>query len=181
MADVKTYRSQTVRLSTRNYDEGGPYFVTICTIEKRMLLGRVRDCELVPSEIGRIAIDFWREIPQHHTGLELDEFVVMPNHMHGILWLPRKDIRNNPKRVNQFRSPAKGTLGHVIRTYKAAVTYFAKKSNFEFGWQGLYWDHAIRSNSALMSIREYIKQNPLNWGWDSFNPSVAHLYTPDRK
>jgi putative transposase len=176
MTDVKSYRSQTVRLSTRNYDEGGPYFVTICTFEKRSFFGHIRNGELRPSDIGKIATDFWREIPRHHADVELDEFVVMPNHMHGILWLPHKDVRASPKRTNRFRSPARGTLGHIIRTYKAAVTYNAMKRDLEFGWQSRYWDHAIRDSSALMSIREYIWQNPLNWGWDSFNPKVAHLY-----
>lgn len=180
MTDVRTYRSQTVRLSTRNYDEGGSYFVTICTHEKRMLFGNIRNAELSPSDVGKIATDFWREIPRHHSDIELDEFTVMPNHMHGILWLPHKDVRENPKRSNQFRSPARGTLGHIVRTYKAAVTYHARKRNLEFGWQNLYWDHAIRDNSALMSIREYIWQNPINWGWDSFNPQVAHLYDAKR-
>lgn len=176
MNEVKTYRSQTVRLSTRNYDEGGPYFVTICTLEKRMLFGEIRNDELRPSEAGQIATDFWREIPQHHVDVELDEFMVMPNHMHGILWLPHKDVRENPIHTNRFRSPARGTLGHIIRTYKGAVTHDAKKRKLDFGWQDLYWDHVIRNNSALSSIREYIWQNPLNWGWDSFNPKVAHLY-----
>ena len=176
MTDVKTYRSQTVRLSTRNYDEGGPYFITICTFEKRLLFGRIQGGELIPSEIGKIAAEFWQEVPRHHADVELDEFVVMPNHMHGIVWLPHKDVRENPRRPNQFRSPASGTLGHVVRTYKAAVTSKARKRDSEFGWQGLYWDHVIRSTSALLSIREYIWQNPLNWGWDSFNPEVAHLY-----
>lgn len=104
----------------------------------------------------------------------------MPNHLHGILHLPHKDVRLNPPRPNVFASPAKGTLGSIVRSFKSAVTKSANESALGFKWQPRYWDRVIRNNEALSTVREYIWQNPLNWAWDSQNPKVAHLYSPDR-
>jgi REP element-mobilizing transposase RayT len=176
MKVVKSYRGGTTRLRSRNYDEGGPYFVTICILDRRCDFGVINRGELRGTPLARIAETKWHELPQHHRGIELDEFVIMPNHLHGILWLPQTDWKTNPKRTNQFRSPASGTLGSIIRSYKSAVSKLANEKGFSFSWQPRFWDHAIRGNDALLSIREYIWQNPLNWDWDSCNPAVAHLY-----
>lgn len=176
MRETRSYRSDTARLPNLNYDEGGFYFVTICTQDKVLSLGEIRGGEFHFYPAGQIAHDYWLEIPRHHAGVEIDQFVIMPNHMHGLLRLPHKDWRTSPKRKNEFRSPAKGTLGSIVRSYKAAVSYAAKKNGLALEWQGLYWDHVVRDNESLLSIREYIWQNPRNWTWDSRNPAVAHFY-----
>ena len=178
MKVVKSYRPGTTRLRSRNYDEGGPYFVTICILNRRCDFGEIHRGEMHRAQLGKFAEAKWRELPQHHSGVELDEFVIMPNHLHGILWLPDKDWRTSPKHTNRFLSPAAGTLGSIVRSYKSAVSKLANEKGYAFGWQPRFWDHAIRGTNALHSIREYIWQNPLNWDWDSCNPAVAHLYEP---
>jgi len=176
MAETKSFRIPTTRLSTRNYDEGGFYFVTICVQQMECVFGQVSAGETKLSRLGNIAQERWLDIPNHHEGVRLDDFVVMPNHLHGILQLPQTNWRDNQKKLNRFQSPAAGTLGSIIRSFKSAVTKEANERGLSFQWQPRYWDHVIRNNQALAAIREYIWQNPLNWGWDSQNPSVAHLY-----
>lgn len=181
MSVVRTYRRQTTRLAQRNYDEGGYYFITTCTHNRECCLGTIQRGEFLPSALGKLAKQKWLSIPFHHVGVELDEFVIMPNHVHGILLLPHKEWQTNPKRLNQFVSPVAGTLGSIVRSYKASVSKAAAEIGYSFAWQRRYWDHVIRHNQALLSIREYIWQNPLNWAWDSCNPAVSHLYEPERR
>jgi putative transposase len=179
MHEVQSYRIPSARLPSRNYDEGGPYFVTICVAKRRCVFGEIVRGETRLSPLGVMVDQCWHDLPNHHDSIELDEFVVMPNHVHGILWLPHKDVRQNQTRMNEFKPPGKGTLGSIMRSFKSAVTKSANERGFQFVWQPRFWDHVIRDNSALLSIREYIWQNPMNWAWDSQNPRVAHLYQPD--
>jgi REP element-mobilizing transposase RayT len=179
MHEIQSYRIPSTRLQRRNYDEGGAYFVTICVAQRRCVFGDITRGEVRHSRLGELVDQCWRDLPNHHDGIELDEFVVMPNHVHGILWLPHKGCRLNPPRANDFRSPAAGTLGSIVRSLKSAMTKNAHEHGYKFEWQPRYWDHVIRNNGALLSIREYIWQNPMNWGWDSLNALVAHLYQRD--
>ena len=138
------------------------------------------------SPIGEIAARYWWEIPNHFHRVELDEFVVMPNHLHGIIVIKcsinyqqtvncRGVQLNAPtsKPDNYYSriSPQKNTLSVIIRTYKAAVTRWCRNNGFEyFKWQRNYHDHIIRSEKELNAIRQYITDNPLNWQLDSENP-----------
>jgi REP element-mobilizing transposase RayT len=178
MHEIQSYRIPSTRLQSRNYDEGGPYFVTICVAQRRCVFGEIARGEMRLSRLGALVNQCWHDLPNHHDGVEIDEFVVMPNHVHGILWLPHKDVRENRPRPNGFRSPAAGTLGSIVRSVKSAVTKRANEHDFRFAWQPRFWDHVIHDN-ALLSIREYIWQNPLNWAWDSQNPLVAQFYRRD--
>ena len=176
MGQSQSYRIPSARLRSLNYDEGGYYFVTACVQNWFCVFGTIEHSQMKLSALGKIVQSAWIDVPNHHDGVELDEFVVMPNHMHGILHLPHKDVRLNPPRQNLFASPASGTLGSIMRSFKSAVTKSSNENNYSFHWQPRFWDHVIRNNAALLSIREYIWQNPVNWAWDSRNPAVAHLY-----
>ncbi len=116
-----THNRKTIRLKEYDYAQPGEYFITICTYEKEDTFGEIIADEMRLSQEGRIAQQCWRQIPSHFEDAELDEFVVMPNHIHGIIILNDhgRDVQLNvPTRL----SPKKGSLSVIIRTYKAAVT-----------------------------------------------------------
>jgi len=133
--------------------------VTICSMNRRCTLGEIRDCEMRLSKAGQVIAACWDEIPRHFTNTELDAFVVMPNHVHGILVLTEPRARH--------ASPL-----HVIASsFKAAVS----KRVGTAVWQRNYFEHIIRSESELNGIRGYIEDNPANWRTDHENPFRQRL------
>ncbi len=115
-------------------------------------------------------------MPKHFSNILLDEFVVIPNHVHGIIILNEPDCRDvqlNIPTEEYFSkiSPKSHSLGVIIRTYKAAVTTMCRQNgNTDFQWQHGYYDHIIRNERSLYKIREYIRTNPEQWTWDKENP-----------
>jgi REP element-mobilizing transposase RayT len=176
-----THGRRSVRLKRFDYGSPGAYFVTICTKDKQMVLGKVNDGRAQLSEVGEIVERCWGEIPLHFPRVGTDKFVVMPNHIHGILTIAEEDsetIRRGVQLNAQVFadqkggiSPRGGTLSVVVRTFKAAVTTLRRaSSHFEFGWQRNYHEHVVRNEDDLNSIREYIIYNPLLWRSDRNNP-----------
>jgi len=117
--------------------------------------------------IGEIANQYWTEIPKHFPFVELDEYVVMPNHVHGILFFNKPDYAD--WKPGKF-GPQSKTLGSVIRGYKAGVKTYATTNQIEFGWQPRFYDRIIRSQRELNNIRQYIINNPAKWYLDKDNP-----------
>lgn len=121
---------------------------------------------MVFSEIGKIANDFWKEIPAHYPFVEIDQFVVMPNHIHGILFFNRPDKKDWTP--NKFGIQSQN-LGAVIRAFKSSLKRYSNQNKIQFEWQPLYHDRIIRNDKALNAIRRYIINNPIKWKNDSFN------------
>jgi len=145
------------RLKDYDYSLSGGYFVTICSHQKQHVFGRVKDTKMQLSDIGQLAHDHWTKTPDHFPSVVLSDYVVMPNHVHMILFL-KETHTQKPK------------LGTIIGTYKAAVTRIAKLE-FEFTdtlWQTLYHDHIIRNDVDLTRIRDYVQTNPARWEADTF-------------
>ena len=160
-----TYRNETTRLKNWDYGSHGFYFVTICTKNKQPYFGHIvpgtqNFASLQPTKIGNIALTYWNEIPKHFPFVELDEFVLMPDHLHGILFFNKPDYHD--WKPNQFQPQSKN-LASVIRGYKAAVTKYSVLHSMEFEWQPRYYDHVIQSKHRLNIIRDYIKDNPVKW------------------
>jgi REP element-mobilizing transposase RayT len=194
------YRIPSTRYKEWDYSEEGFYFVTICTDDRKMFFGDVVGGEMVLSPIGKIVKDFWLKIPEYFNNTELDEFVVMPNHLHGIIvicnthgdccirhrhcrdainrhYRIRRDainrvstIRNGG--VTKHHNPmGKNTLGEIIRWYKGRSTFEIRKIYKYFAWQERFYDHIIRNEKELNRIREYIIDNPGKWVEDRNNPN----------
>jgi len=183
---------RSIRLKGWDYSEPAWYYVTIVVKGRRCEFGRVVAETVDLSELGRIADACWREIPKHHEDVGLDEHIVMPNHVHGIVIINEKsppvagrDVQLNvptgdtlniadedtSKRIGKSISPAKGSLSVIIRTFKAAVTTWAHANGHAgFAWQGRFHDHIIRDEDDLYRIRMYIRNNPLKWALDEENP-----------
>lgn len=184
---MSTEKSETRRRSARlhgyDFSQPGAYFVTICTRKKAQFF---RD-----QKVSMIVEDCWKDIPNHFPTVEIDEFVVMPNHFHGIIVITNDQSRgvrlNAPTSLslkggaeeksserNRFShiSPKKGSLGVIIRTFRGEVTRRIRSEGFqEFGWQQGYYDRIIRNRDELNNIRRYISENPLKWELDKYYPS----------
>ncbi len=118
------------------------------------------------TQIGQVAIDFWKEIPKHYPFVELDEFVIMPNHLHGILFFNRPEKSDWTE--NKFGSQSQN-LGAVIRAFKASVKRYANNNQIEFDWQTRFHDRIIRDDRELRAVRQYIINNPEKWANDDLN------------
>jgi REP element-mobilizing transposase RayT len=168
------YRIESIRLKGWDYTSPGEYFVTICTKGMVEWFGRVNGNVMQMNDIGDVARRCWIEIPQHHTDIALDEFIVMPNHVHGIIVINehhgenRRDVAGNVSTgTTPSISPKSGSLSAIIRSYKSAVTNWCAKHGYDdFTWQPRFYDHIIRNDKSLNTIREYIRNNPAHWESD---------------
>jgi putative transposase len=168
------YRIESARKPYWDYSLPGWYFVTICTKDRKTYFGRVVDSSMTHSSIGAFAAACWQEIPTHHTNIDIDEFIVMPNHVHGIIAisgperLPELRKRGEIRRRLELSSvyPKTGSLGAVVGSFKSAVTRWCREQNVEFGWQARFHDRIIRGKNSLKAVREYIRENPANWHRD---------------
>ena len=165
------YRNETCRLTGHDYSAGGRYFVTICTHGMISYFGGISCAKMVLSETGQIANEMWHELPEHFSNVSLDAFVVMPNHIHGIIIIELAHVVGtlhatslNPK--NKFMSsisPKPGSLPAVIRSYKSAVSKTVHLTDPDFSWQPRYYEHLIRSDQEMFRIKQYIINNPGKW------------------
>lgn len=160
------YRVSSARLQSWNYGSQGMYFVTICTGNREHYFGEIVEsvetrciASLRPTEIGKIAELEWVKTLELRPdmNIELGEFIVMPNHFHGI----------DDASENQF-GPQSKNLASILRGYKSAVTTYARKNNIPFVWQPRFHDHIIRSDDAFKRISNYIVNNPASWQKDKF-------------
>lgn len=165
------FRIASARLANWDYGSNGLYFATICTKNRNHYFGNIVETQysasLQASEIGKIAQENWMQIPQHFPFIELDEYIVMPNHVHGILFINKPD--KNDWVNNQFGVQSQN-LGSVIRGYKASVKKYGTMNQIEFAWQERYYDRIIRNEKELQNVRKYIFKNPSKWADDMNNP-----------
>ena len=169
---LNKYRISSTRLQTWDYGSQALYFITICTKDRENYFGEIITAEtqdlasLRPTTMGAVAQKNWKEIPLHFPFVELDEFIVMPNHIHGILFFNVPWLCDWT--TNKF-GPQSKNLASVIRGYKASVKTFATINQIEFVWQSKFHDHIIHSAKELSNIRQYIINNPANWERDEDN------------
>ena len=185
------YRIPSARLQSWNYANAGMYFITICTKNRKCYFGEIVETQCIaslqqptlnPTEIGKIAHDEWFKTPQLRPdmNLEFGDFVVMPNHIHGIICIGENEYNRRRRRdampsvstreyKNQF-APQSKNIASIIRGYKSAVTTHARKNNIEFDWQPRFHDHIIRSTGEYNRVANYIVNNPGKWQADKFYP-----------
>ncbi|MCH7611786.1 MAG: transposase [Candidatus Marinimicrobia bacterium] len=193
------YRIPSTRLQNWDYRSAGAYFITTNTRNGEYYFGNVVDAKMQLSNIGVIADILWNEIINHKKNVELGDFVVMPNHIHGILILDGNDNADNGdggdggrddacivstdtdtdmdtgESINSKNqqtvkiSPKSGSVSCIIGSFKSAVSKHAHRLGFEFEWQERFYDHIIRNDKSYIRIANYIINNPQNWGNDKFN------------
>ena len=148
------------RLKHYNYSRCGIYFVTICIKNRAKMFGEIVEDSMSLSVVGELAKAVWDDIPNKFPGVELDLYVFMPNHFHGLLIFTEA--------IPQDISKHKHLLGEVVRVFKAHTSYFLHAAGVdEFHWQQKYWDSVIRNERHLEVIRQYIINNPAKWALDT--------------
>ena len=182
------HHRRSIRLKEYDYSWAGWYYVTICTKDRECVLGEIRNDTVRLSRMGAAVQIFWQNIPNHFSSVELDDFVIMPNHIHGIIILNDKPRRGKHLggsfRRGEVTSPLpEVSLGKVIAYFKYQST---KAINEEQGtpsakvWQRNYYDHIIRNDADLFRIRTYLRNNPLQWALDEENPANLQTTNADR-
>lgn len=154
-----------LRFDKYDYAQNGFYFVTISTHNRVNCLGEIRDGVMVLNDRGCVVQRVWYELPGHYPNCCVDEHVIMPNHVHGII-----EINNNNVGEGFKPSPTHG-LSEIIRAFK---TFSSRRINETAGskifqWQRGFYDHIIRNEQDLNRVREYIQNNPMQWEMDEEN------------
>ena len=177
------HHRHSIRLKGYDYSQEGMYFITICVQNHRCLLGRIINGEMILNKYGQIVYNEWKRTPDVRPNIQLDAFVVMPNHIHGIIVITndRRGVSHTPPCDNNggvvgvrgvcdtpLRSPS-NNIGAIVRGFKSAVTKQLNHLGFtDSVWQRNYHEHIIRNNNAHQNIANYIINNPVNWGKDKF-------------
>lgn len=180
--DPDIHHRRSIRLQGYDYARNGAYFVTVCAQGRECLFGEIVDGEMYLNDAGRMVAKWWMELPERFPDVVLDEYVVMPNHFHGILVFVGAALRGRPDAETEGH-PHRGapTLGDVVDWFKTMTTnaYIrgVKMSDWPpFAgrlWQRNYYERVIRDEKELDAVREYIANNPKRWESDSENPANA--------
>jgi putative transposase len=164
---------ESTRLRSYDYSRPGAYFVTICAQDKTALFGVVDGQGMRRNRIGEIVAQAWRDLPKHFEHVRLDEFIVMPNHVHGILVIERKDDMKNSDKAclvptKRFGHPGAGSLSTIIGSFKAKATREIRRicPAMAAVWQSRFMEHIIRDDEDLYNHRRYIRENPTKWHLD---------------
>jgi len=195
----RKHHRRSICLPGHDYASPGAYFVTICVHGGECLLGQVVDGGMRLSEWGQVVSHYWKRIPDHVVHVELDEWVVMPNHIHGIIVITgrgeaspesasstgnlthggtRLPDRGATRDASPLLQPGlqPGSLGAIVGNYKSVTT---RRINRLCGmpgtpfWQRYYWEHIIRNDASLNQIRAYMQSNPGRWAEDRLHPDMA--------
>jgi REP element-mobilizing transposase RayT len=185
----RRHHRRSIRLRGYDYTQPGAYFVTICTQERACWFGEIVDGEMRLNALEEIVREEWFKSADVRPNVVLRryEFVAMPNHIYGIMWIVGDDDavvvgarvgaqRRCAPTDNIPTNVIPGSLGAIIRAFKSAAT---KRINAQRGtpgapvWQRNYYEHIVRDEESLNRIRQYILDNPLRWAYDRNNPAAV--------
>ena len=172
------HHRRSIRLKNYEYAQAGAYFVTICTQNRECLFGEVKDGIMLLNDAGQMIERWWLELPSKFPALRLDCYVIMPNHLHGIIC-----IEENVGPVRHQGAHIGAPLPMMVQWLKTMTTneYIRGVNSGAFQpfdrrvWQRNYYEHIIRNEIELDTIRNYIVSNPLNWSDDELNPQTKQL------
>ena len=183
--DPEKQHRHSIRLKNYDYSSNGAYFVTICTKGLECLFGDIVSSTMILNDAGKMVKTIWEELPDYYSGLELDTFCLMPNHIHGIILLVGVTPRGYPENEKGLfksgqpqRAAPTLSLPDAVHRFKTLTTkrYIdgVRNNNWlAFNgklWQRNYFDRIIRNEKELLKIRNYIYFNPVNWDQDEENP-----------
>ncbi len=171
--DPQLHHRRSIRLPGYDYTSPGAYFVTLCVRDRECIFGRVAGGLMELNEWGRAAAESWLWLAEQYPYVELDEWVVMPNHMHGIIVIVNELRRGRSRTTPAQTAPKRKPLGRLIGAFKTVSTKqinVMRNTPGEPIWQRNYYEHIVRNERALDAIRSYIAANPRRWESDRDNP-----------
>lgn len=195
------HHRHSTRLKDYDYSLAGAYFITICTWQRACLFGDVVDGKMMLNDIGSIVLDEWERTKEVRKNVIMDEFVIMPNHIHGIIFNiddvessgrptlvtttamqndNNKDGSNRPNHRVAPVGPAKSSIGAIMAQFKSIVTKRRCSLQNNTGcsvWQRNYYERIIRSEDELLRAQEYIVNNPMKWELGKENPVITRYFT----
>ena len=191
--DPQKHHRRSIRLQGYDYASAGAYYVTIVAWQRECLFGDVINKEMQLTKFGLVAKQQWEKLPKRFPNIELGAYMIMPNHMHGIIEIIN-DRGTTGNRINlddelsrraptqeQFQKPVKGSIPTIIRSYKSAVSYrinLMRRTDGVPVWQRNYYEHIIRNQTDLQNKTDYIEANPLLWDEDDENPINTNRREP---
>jgi putative transposase len=164
--DPDRHHRRSIRLQKYDYAQVGAYFVTFCVQDRECVLGEVTGDDVNLSDAGEMVAQVWDDLPSRFPGVELDAWVVMPNHVHAIVVIAGEVAR-------QGAASSAPPLGQVMRTVKSVSAIACNRALDREGlpfWQRNYYERVIRDEEELNGIRRYIAENPTRWAEDPENP-----------
>jgi len=171
-----TKQRELNRLKYYDYAQTGVYFVTICVNGKDEVFGQIKNNQMYLNDCGNAVKKCWMQIPDHFPHTKLDEYIIMPNHVHGIVVIENNFQANNNVRNKffcslQWQTKLSRSLSSIIRGFKIGVTKWARQNGLDnFKWQKSFYDHIVRNEKSLHEIHDYIRTNPLKWELDKNEP-----------
>jgi putative transposase len=174
------YRVESTRLKGWDYTNSGMYYITICTANMKKFFGNIKNGEVDLSNEGKIVEEEWEDTSIKRSNVILDEFIVMPNHFHGIIALEKINFQSTPetsqrdvctgsmKQGNSNQKLTANSLGSIINQFKGKCTKRIRKFHDQFKWHCRFHDRIIRNEKELDNIRAYIHYNPMKWDTDEF-------------
>lgn len=178
----KLHHRQSIRLKGYDYSQPGSYFITICARQKECIFGEIKESKTILSHLGQLVEEEWLTLPHRFPQIDLDEYVVMPNHFHGIIYIVEARLASAQVEAPQFTpeqldpAPHISTLGDIICAFKSLVfkRYYDLIRNNHLDevakcWQRNYWERIIRNHQEYNNIQHYIITNPERWSQDSDN------------
>jgi len=161
---------KNTRLSGYDYSQDGYYFVTICTKDRYEFFAKISNGQIQLNILGEVVQRVWENLPKHYHNCFLDEFIIMPNHVHGIIVIDNQSLRNGLKPFptggnNNSQSLKQYSVSEIIRGFKSFSSREINKiyGKKVFSWQKSFFDHIIRRQKSFDEIRKYIRENPLSW------------------
>ena len=180
------HRRRSIRLKGHDYSRSGAYFVAVRLQNRGCVFGNILDTEMILNDAGRMVQSVWEELPVHYPGIQIDSFVIMPNHVHGIIVLTEPTQCRGESRIRPHQGDHKdrpygtlaGTIGRIMQGFKSITTRKYIIGIRDNGWppfhkrlwQRNYYEHVIRDDPEMDRIREYIVANPSQWLEDEENP-----------
>ena len=182
--DPEQHHRRSIRLQGYDYSHGGGYFITICLEDKNsFLFGDVADDGLMHlSDAGQMVTEQWIDLPNRFPFLIIDRFVIMPNHLHGLLFLCPESRPVEAEHNARAAGTSSGSIGRVVQAFKSIATHEYTVGVKQHGWprfpwrlwQRNYWEHVSRSEDDSAEIRMYIGSNPERWAYDRLNPRAIN-------
>jgi REP element-mobilizing transposase RayT len=166
------HHRRSTRLKGYDYSQEGAYFVTICTHAREFLFGEIVDGQMVVNRFGELAENAWIDLPNHYPHLELDRYVVMPNHFHGVIVLVGAGLKPAPTNPPPTTDKRHG-LPEIVRAFKTFSARHINETRNSPGvpvWQRNYHEHIIRNEADFSRIAEYVATNPQRWIEDKLHP-----------
>jgi len=165
------YNRKPNRLKNCDYSAAGYYFVTLCVKDRINWFGKIVKDEMELNEYGKTIKDYWLLVPEHYNNIAIDVYIIMPNHIHGIIIINSNSVVGTEHCSVPTGNNHYGLLSKTIKSFKNVCTkHFRQQfNNNDFVWQRSFYDHIIRNEESLKKVREYIINNPLNWALDEEN------------